>query len=129
MIAPTVTNMDAERIYKDLGVRIRDLRKGLGQTQARLAAQIGVSRASLANIEAGRQQVLVHHLFAIADALQLDSPAQLLLSPNVRTTRNESDVQLPVAGEGLTDKQRREVLRLMGGVLHGNNSRKGSENS
>lgn len=106
-------------------MRIRDLRKGLGQTQERLAAQIGMSRASLANIEAGRQQVLVHHLFAVAEALQLDSPAQLLLSPRTRTHARDTDSELPVAGEDLTEKQRREVLRLMGGVLDAGNGTKG----
>jgi transcriptional regulator with XRE-family HTH domain len=125
LIAPMVICMDTERIYKDLGARIRGLRKGLGQTQERLAAQIGMSRASLANIEAGRQQVLVHHLFAVAEALQLDSPAQLLLSPRTRTHARDTDSELPVAGEGLTEKQRREVLRLMGGVLDAGNGTKG----
>lgn len=121
VIAPIVIRMNTERIYKDLGVRIRDLRKSLGQTQERLAAQIGISRASLANIEAGRQQVLVHHLFAIAAALQLDSPALLLLSPDARPGKARTPVDLPVADEGLTEKQRREVLSLMGGVLNEQN--------
>lgn len=65
--------------------------------------------------------MLVHHLFAIAAALQLDSPAQLLLSPDARPDNGRSQVDLPVADEGLTEKQRREVLRLMGGVLNEQN--------
>ncbi|MCG8594179.1 MAG: helix-turn-helix domain-containing protein [Kiloniellales bacterium] len=113
--------MDAEKIYENLGLRIRDLRKALGRTQDQLAKQVGISRASLANIEAGRQQVLVHHLFGIADALQLDSPAGLLLPPRTKSKRRTTETELPISGDGLTEKQRREVLSLMGDALNNNN--------
>ena len=113
--------MDAERIYKNLGFRIRSLRKSLGLTQDQLAKQVGISRASLANIERGKQQVLVHHLFALASGLQLESPAQLLLTPQGNGRKRGAAADLPLSGEGLTDKQRQEVLRLMGGVLESNN--------
>lgn len=119
--------MDADQIYKNLGKRIRDLRKSLGSTQDQLAKRVGISRASLANIEAGRQQVLVHHLFALANALDLESPAQLLLSPRAESQPDPRAADLPLAGEGLTEKQRREVLNLMGGVLENNNANTGKE--
>lgn len=113
--------MDADQIYRNLGIRIRDLRKGLRLTQDQLAKQVGISRASLANIEAGRQQVLVHHLLALADGLQLESPAQLLLAPQGGGRKRGAATELPLSGEALTEKQRQEVLRLMGGVLENNN--------
>lgn len=47
-------------------------------TQANLAARVGMSRASIANIEAGRQSVLLHHACNIATALGLSSVADLL---------------------------------------------------
>jgi DNA-binding XRE family transcriptional regulator len=40
-------------------------------SQAQLAEAIGLRRTSVANIEAGRQQCLTHHLVAIANALDL----------------------------------------------------------
>jgi len=110
-------DMDADQIYKNLGNRIRSLRKSLGWTQDRLAKAVGISRASLANIEAGRQQVLVHHIFAVAEALNLESPAQLLIVPESDSVSGMTATELPLSGEGLTDKQRREVLNLVGGVL------------
>lgn len=115
-------------MYKNLGSRIRSLRKSLGWTQDRLAKAVGISRASLANIEAGRQQVLVHHLFTLAQALNLESPAQLLLTPQSDSVPDSESLpesgaaQLPLSGEGLTDKQRREVLNLVGGVLENTNT-------
>jgi transcriptional regulator with XRE-family HTH domain len=120
--------MDADRIYKNLGRRIRALRKeSLRLTQEQLAKRVGISRASLANIEAGRQQVLVHHLFALASALDLDSPVQLLLPSSDQARPEAAASDLPLAGEGLTEKQRREVLNLMGGVLENNNLNAGKE--
>ena len=117
--------MDADHIYKILGKRIRSLRKGLGFTQELLAKSVGISRASLANIEAGRQQVFVHHLFALADALNLESPIQLLLVPQGEPKPKNNAPELPLAGEGLTEKQRREILDLMGDVLENNNVNSG----
>lgn len=38
-------------------------------TQLQLAGQVGLSRESIANIEGGRQQVLLHHALDIARAL------------------------------------------------------------
>jgi len=119
--------MDADQIYKNLGSRIRSLRKALGWTQDRLAKTVGISRASLANIEAGRQQVLVHHLFGIAKALNLESPSHLLLAPQGRPLSKVATSDLPLAEEGLTEKQRREVLSLMGDVFENSNNNSGKE--
>ena len=126
--------MDTAHIYRNLGIRIRELRKSFRQTQDQLAKQVGISRASLANIEAGRQQVLVHHLFALASALQLDSPAQLLLTPQARSrssaaSSSSSSSSLPLAEGGLTEKQRREVLSLMGDAMQQVTSNGGREDA
>lgn len=119
--------MDAEHVYRNLGSRIRELRRSLHQTQDQLARQVNMSRASLANIEAGRQQVLVHHLFALAAALQLDSPAQLLLTSRSRAAKADATAPLPLAEDGLTEKQRREVLRLMGDAMQQAGTHNGGE--
>lgn len=98
-------------------------------TQEQLAKRVGISRASLANIEAGRQQVLVHHLFALTSALDLESPLQLLLSSSAQARPEGAASDLPLTDEGLTEKQRREVLSLMGGVLENNNVNTGKEDA
>ncbi|RKF12232.1 XRE family transcriptional regulator [Roseovarius spongiae] len=121
--------MSGRQIYRNLGIRIKGLRGSLGLTQDQLAKQVGISRASLANIERGKQQVLVHHLFALAEALQLESPSDLLLAPQAGSGRHRTHNDLPLAEEGLTDKQRQEVLRLMGGVLENDDHGNPGENS
>ena len=105
--------------YREVGQGIKRYRKIARRTQAQLAAEVGLSRASLANIEAGRQQVLVHHLFAIADALDLDSPTVLMLSPSTSAPQGDLLSDLPLPDDaGLTEKQRLEIRQLLGNVLN-----------
>lgn len=111
--------MSPEGIYREVGQNIRRYRASNHRTQAQLASQIGISRASLANIEAGRQQVLLHHLYSIADALDLDSPSVLMPLP---PSPEGDPAELPLPTEGLNETQRQEVLRLMGGVLKDENT-------
>ncbi|MGP6159646.1 MAG: helix-turn-helix transcriptional regulator [Vulcanimicrobiaceae bacterium] len=49
--------------------RIRAAREAAGMSQGQLAARAGLSRPSLANIEAGRQSITLKRLAAIASAL------------------------------------------------------------
>jgi len=67
---------DLKQFYKLAGARVRETR-GKKLTQEELAKATGLSRASVVNIEAGRQKLLLHHVFGIAEALGL-TPAQLI---------------------------------------------------
>ncbi len=58
-----------EPIYATIGQNICKERKELGFTQAELASEVGLTRASIVNIEAGRQRMLIHTLCQIAEAL------------------------------------------------------------
>ena len=110
--------MEPQDLYTEVGRNIQRYRRGLHRTQQQIAAQVGLSRASVANIESGHQWVRLHHLYAIADALDLDSLSVLM--PPLRPEAQHTDVaELPLPREGLTDKQRLEVLRLLSGVLGG----------
>ena len=64
--------MDERALYRWLGARIRSLRQDQQLTQADLADAVGMTRASLANVEAGRQRSLVHTLVALAKGLDCD---------------------------------------------------------
>lgn len=109
--------MNERDTYREVGQRIRRFRKGAGRTQHQLADQIGVSRASIANIEAGRQNFMLHYVYAIAEALELDTPISLLPGAHEDVAASADMAKVPVPQEGLTDKQREEVIRLMGGRL------------
>jgi len=77
-------------LYREVGRRIKDRRLAARMSQERLAAAANLSRASISNIEAGRQQVYLHHLVAIADALKADLHS--LLS-HTRTTSLTRELQ------------------------------------
>lgn len=64
-------------LYTLTGSRIRAARKRRDWNQADLAAEVGLTRSSIANVEAGRQRLLIHGLLRIAGAL--DVPADSLL--------------------------------------------------
>ena len=55
-------------IYVSFGEAVKTRRLKAGMTQADLAEKIGLSRASIANVEAGRQQVLLGDLYEYARA-------------------------------------------------------------
>lgn len=61
-----------EPFYKVLGQRVQRLRNKQGMTQEKLGGLLDptVTRASIANIESGKQRVMAHTLVQLADALQ-----------------------------------------------------------
>jgi transcriptional regulator with XRE-family HTH domain len=63
---------EAAPYYVQLGARIRDARKAAELTQTELAAEVGLERSSIANMEAGRQQPSADRVMAIGMALGAD---------------------------------------------------------
>ena len=78
-----------EQIYAAFGRRVRIRRDELRLTQADLAAKVGLSRASIANIEGGRQAVLLHQFLALAEALTIP-PMDLI--PSVQSVDNQPNL-------------------------------------
>lgn len=62
---------DITEVQRRLAVRIRVRRAQLGLTQRDLAMRASFSRPSIANLEAGRQNVTLRQLCAVAVALGL----------------------------------------------------------
>jgi transcriptional regulator with XRE-family HTH domain len=75
---------DLLQVYRVVGERIRDERKRQNITQDELAKEIGLTRTSITNVENGRQKLLLHTLFQIADYLGT-SPVRLLPACNADT--------------------------------------------
>lgn len=55
-----------EPVYRLLGAKVEMIRNTLGWTQEDLALRIGLKRASISNLEAGRQRLMMHHVEKIA---------------------------------------------------------------
>lgn len=61
-----------ETLYGLLGLRIRRRREELKLTQQALAKAVGVSRASIANVERGRHYAPVHLLLGVAEQMDCE---------------------------------------------------------
>jgi transcriptional regulator with XRE-family HTH domain len=108
-----IRTVKPEPIYKSIGEVIRSLRRRADKAQKALASQLGISRATLANIETGRQRILVHQLYAIAQALDvrlmdlLPSPRDVVSPENWTTLSFDGD---------LNTEQKKQVAHLIGQV-------------
>jgi transcriptional regulator with XRE-family HTH domain len=86
-----------ERFYVDVGRRIQGLRSSKGLTQAELGLRLDppVTRASVANLESGRQRVLLHTVVQLATILECELRH---LVPSIDGGR-AGDLETDVAGE------------------------------
>lgn len=89
---------------------IKSRRKTLKLKQEALAGLLGISRGSLANVEIGRQSVLVHQLYKFAAALQL-TPYDLLPPSSIDQLRTEP-TKLPLPSD-LKVQQKEQIARLI----------------
>lgn len=67
--------MQAEDFYRELGQRMQAARKALGITQEGLATMFDLTRASIANMEQGRQRAPLHTVVRMAGMLGFEIPA------------------------------------------------------
>jgi transcriptional regulator with XRE-family HTH domain len=101
--------MTRDPIYQQIGATIKARRKNLGLKQENLALQLRISRGALANIETGRQNMLVHQLFNFARELRM-KPFDLL-PPSAYDNINFDGSELPFP-KGLKERQKEQVARL-----------------
>ena len=70
-------NPRMQSLYIEFGRLLREMRIGKKLTQLEVAEKVGLSRTSITNIELGRQQMPLHMLYLIANAVGVDP--QILL--------------------------------------------------
>ena len=97
-------------LYKRLGTIIKERRRQLGLTQEHLSSQLGISRASLANVETGRQRVLVHQLYQLAEKLDVNVTSLLPDPEETKDLRSLDDLSF---SENVSLEQRRQIARLL----------------
>ena len=105
--------MNPDPMYKQIGAVIKARRKTLGLKQEGLAGRLGISRGSLANIETGRQGILVHQLYKYAAKLDL-SPFDLLPQPATdHIGAGRTELPLPT---NLKPQEKDQITRLFAQV-------------
>ena len=100
-----------DQLYRSVGQKIASARDG-NLTQLELARRIGMSRPALANIERGEQQIYLHQLIAIADALQRELTDFL---PSEAFTP-VAIAKVSVSGDKLNRAQERTVKELVSAI-------------
>ncbi|WP_316173357.1 MULTISPECIES: helix-turn-helix transcriptional regulator [unclassified Bradyrhizobium] len=102
-------------IYRIVGAGLAARRKKLRLKQQEVADQIGLTRASLANIERGRQKIMLHQIYRLASALKAEAITDLVPST---FTFEQTSGPLVIEGSEVTDAQRAQIeqyVRRKGG--------------
>ncbi|WP_398469817.1 helix-turn-helix transcriptional regulator [Tardiphaga sp.] len=108
--------MVGDPIYKAFGSAIATRRRALGLTQAQLASKVKVSRASIANIESGRQNILLHHVYALAAALEFTRVGELLPPPPQQKSGGE-ELKMTITNQALSELEEAQIADLITSAL------------
>jgi transcriptional regulator with XRE-family HTH domain len=84
-------------------------------TQDTLARRVGISRASIANIESGRQNVLLHHVYRLASALEFSKISDLL--PAQPKPATQEDLDMILSDETVTPRGKAQITDLIASAL------------
>lgn len=82
--------VDPSQLYSLIGKEISKHRKAKKWTQTQLAKEVSLTRTSITNIEKGRQKILVHTLWDLAE--QLDIHPFKLLPKAVSTPSSPNEI-------------------------------------
>jgi transcriptional regulator with XRE-family HTH domain len=99
-------------LYHALGKAIAAKRRTKGMSQAALGTHVGLTRASIANIETGRQKVLLHYVYLAAAALECSSITELLPEISLESLHYEPDEEL-VMGDDVGIEERMHIERVL----------------
>ena len=91
--------------WKEVGDRLKNIRKHNGMTQSELANELGLSRAQIANIEGGRHMITTENLIAVCRLFGVTSDGMLGLT---KLKVNETKMRLATAEERL-----RKIKRIL----------------
>ena len=101
--------MKSGNLYLELGLLVRKNRRKLELTQDALGERVGLSRTSITNIESGRQKILIHQLFLLAEALDV-TPQALL--PKLQPTNRIEQIEQTLPKD-LSRKDKELILHMI----------------
>jgi len=97
---------DFDEVYRVLGRKVRQMREVQRMSHDSLAQHLGISRASMVNIEAGRQRAPLHLLWQIAEVLHcklielIPTPDEVAVRPNQGLLDREVIDQIEEVADG-----------------------------
>ena len=108
--------VDEGAIYRAFGQAIAERRNAVDKTQERVAAELGLSRASLANIERGKQRVFLHQILALTEALGLASSHEIVPARAI-SARAGAKADVTMSGEKLSRDQKLLVSNIVNAMM------------
>lgn len=107
-------NDELEKFYKLVGEKIIFFRKNNRKTitQKLLGEKIGLSRASIVNIEKGRQKVSLHLLWQIAEIFNIELN-QLIPTKNELSKTTDSDINQIIKKASLNDNDKTKLKNII----------------
>jgi transcriptional regulator with XRE-family HTH domain len=105
--------VDEGAIYKAFGRAVAQRRRAIPKTQEQVAREIGLSRASLANIERGSQKVFLHQILALTKALELESAHEIVPTKAAEPAKSPRDEVRFSGAKDLSKKQKAFVTSLV----------------
>ena len=81
----------ARNINLLFGKKLARARQVKNLSQSELATKVGISRATVANLEGGRQNVLLHQVFALATSLDVTPEVLIPEMPEIHPSSASTD--------------------------------------
>lgn len=94
-----------------VGIRIRTARAKVDMSQGKLAEKLGVSNASIAKIEGGKQSIYLHTLFDIAKILGINVYE---LIPDNSETFEEDLIRKELLSKNISAESVDEIMKDIG---------------
>lgn len=114
-----VEQSGSDDFYRAIGAKVRSARIAAQLSQADLAARVGLTRSSVANLEAARQRTSLYHFVLISKALETDIADLLPPSSRVHGSYITQSVARKLANSPETAQH---FVRGAVARLHGNGS-------
>ena len=113
---PDNEDAESQHFYKLVGGKVRTARIAAGLSQALLAERVGLTRSSVANLEAARQRTSLYHFVLISRALKAEVSQLLPDEQEPQESRLTSSLQSELADspESIQEFVRGAVARLQG---------------
>lgn len=107
-------------LYERIGAKLSELRKLNQLTQEDLAMKIGVKRATISNIEAGRQQISLHLLYKIAAEFHTEVSTILPSHNELNSLMNKKEVQIATLldEQNISDITKNSILQSINKDSH-----------
>jgi len=104
-----------DKIYREIGARIRAARKALKMTQAEVAERVGIDPSFFGQVERGANIPSIKTLFAVAAAVRVD-PADLL-PPTGKPSKGRAKDTATKALDSLLARLKPRKRRVLIGVV------------